>query len=253
MSVLTEWYRRLYFHWRTPPGWILRPGTIDRRIFRTVVLENEYELPERFDAQDVIVDVGAHIGWFAYAALRRQAGQVYCYEADPDNFHVLQRNLRRFARRVQAVHAAVWRSDEPVDRLGLRNPCDPRNTGAGRVEDGATGPTVPACRFDDLVTEIVTRHGRPVRLVKLDCEGAEWPILLTSRQLGQVETLCGEYHLGGLPDAYAVAGFPALTPQVLVDFLTSRGFSVRIESNRAHPQFGLFFATAKERSPLAFP
>jgi hypothetical protein len=32
-----------------------------------------------------------------------------------------------------------------------------------------------------------------VRLLKLACEGAEWPILVTSKELRRVDAICGKY------------------------------------------------------------
>ncbi len=248
MSLLTELYRRFCFSWRKPRHWVLRPRTMDRRIFQTVVLDNEYDLPARFDPRDVILDVGAHSGCFAYAALHRQAGFVYCYEADPSNYHLLCRNLKPYHDRVEAARAAVWRSDQPPGKLHLHNPLGPRNTGAGQVAGGITGQAVPAWPLDDLVTRAVQRHGRRIRLLKLDCEGAEWPILLTARKLEHVESLCGEYHLGAYPELYAVAGYPEFTLAVLADFLREHGFAVRLQPNRKHPAYGLFFAWNQARS-----
>ena len=46
-----------------------RPGTLDRLIARSVLLDNEYRLPDRFEAGDLVIDVGAHVGSFATACL----------------------------------------------------------------------------------------------------------------------------------------------------------------------------------------
>ena len=43
-------------------AWSFRPGTLDRMIFDGVVALDEYRLPECFELDDVVVDVGAHIG-----------------------------------------------------------------------------------------------------------------------------------------------------------------------------------------------
>ena len=80
-------------------------------------------------------------------------------------------------------------------------------------------------------------------LVKLDCEGAEWPILLTSRRLGRIEAFCGEYHLGPLPGLYRVPGFAAYGVEVLLRCLREQGFRalVRPQGNKPFVT-GLFFA-----------
>ncbi|MFM7149963.1 MAG: hypothetical protein ACKO23_08985, partial [Gemmataceae bacterium] len=80
------------------------------------------------------------------------------------------------------------------------------------------------------------------------CEGAEWPILLTSRELQRVEAICGEYHLGELPDFFQVSGSPSPSEDLLRDFLREQGYEVILEPLPPRPQpCGLFFA--RRRSP----
>ena len=238
--MLTECYRRVETLLHKPRHWTLRPRTIDRRIFRHVVIQNEYRLPPRFEPDDVLLDIGAHVGSFALAALRRGAGMVHCHEADPDNFRLLQRHLRPYRDRVTLSAHAVWRSDLPATDVPFYNPT-PRNTGAGGVAADGHGLRVPARAFDEVIAE-ATRDGRRVRLAKLDCEGSEWPILLTSRILHLVDSLCGEYHLGDYGGPFAVAGYPRFTADVLACCLAEQGFRVRTRPSIKDPRTGLFFA-----------
>jgi FkbM family methyltransferase len=242
MSRLTKFYRKCLLQWHKPRHWQLRPGTIDGRIFRDVVAFNEYGLPRHFNPGDVVVDVGAHVGSFAYAALRRGAGRVYCCEANAQNFQLLWHNLRPYQDRVLLQRAAVWRSDTNTPTLYYAGPDDRRNTGGGKMTDLVTDQEVPTLALDDLLRQ-ATEGRRRVRLLKLDCEGAEWPILLTSRLLGHVDALCGEYHLEGLPAAYGVAGYPAFTPAVLQTYLQRQGFQVQLTPMPDDPSAGLFFGT----------
>lgn len=242
MSTISKLIRRLTTAAHRPQHWLLRPDTLDERIFREVVVANEYRLPRRFRPEDVILDIGGHIGSFAYAAYLRGAGAVYCCEADPDNFAVLRHNLEPYCDRVVVRHAAVWRSDRPAGTLYIEN-CDrAENTGAVRVTGAATGRAVPALPFDDLVREASDGLRRPIRLAKFDCEGAEWPILFTSRLLSQIHSLCGEYHVGDVPAADAVADLPELSGALLEDLLRERGFDVETRSCRKNPRLGWFFA-----------
>src|SRR5262245_26125136 len=155
MRLLSRAYRRWQLLRHTPWHWELRRGTIDRRLFRDVVIRNEYQLPSRFGEDDVLVDVGAHTGAFAYAALRRGAGRVFCCEAGASNFRILERNLRGFSLRVRLLHCAVWRNDVAVTELPFANLADQRNTGAGAVSE--YGDRVPALSFDALVDQVSER------------------------------------------------------------------------------------------------
>jgi FkbM family methyltransferase len=185
--------------------------------------------------------VGAHVGTFALAALRAGAS-VHCFEPDADNFRLLEHNLRPFAGRARLRRAAVWRSDAPAARLSLHNPLAARNTGAHQVSTLGVGAAVEAVAFDDVIDGLTAGGGR-VRLVKLDCEGAEWPILLTSRRLGRIDAVCGEYHLGPLPAAFGVAGCPGFGPDLLRQALAGQGFRAWTVPLRPVPHpCGLFFA-----------
>ncbi len=168
---------------------LLRPGTLDGWIFEEVHVRNVYRLPGRFGARDVVVDVGAHVGVFALAALERACGRVYCVEADEENYGIAARNLKTYIEdgRVSLARAAVWRSDENEDVLrfgGYTSAGRLVNTGGGNVIWSEDGPVVPKMPFDELVRRAASDGEGRVRLVKLDCEGAEWPILFTSEAAG---------------------------------------------------------------------
>jgi hypothetical protein len=49
-------------------------------------LVEDTRLPERFSPDDIIIDIGAHIGAFAYACLQRGAGRVIAFEPEPENY-----------------------------------------------------------------------------------------------------------------------------------------------------------------------
>src|SRR5262245_20643832 len=100
-------------------GWTFRPGTVDRQIFKGVFVTNEYELPPRFLDSDVVIDIGAHIGSFAHAAVQRGCRRVHCFEPDADNCRRAETHLRSYidADWVRLSQTAVWRSDANDDRL----------------------------------------------------------------------------------------------------------------------------------------
>jgi hypothetical protein len=98
-----------------------------------------------------------------------------------------------------------------------------------------------------------------VRLLKLDCEGAEWPILLTSRRLHLIDEICGEFHeIGGdfleinedrpaQRPVFSFANVEKFTIDLLVEHLTDAGFTVtwhrHTRPGGAIEGLGLFFAT----------
>jgi FkbM family methyltransferase len=247
-----------------------RNGSLDQAIFNDVVGRNEYRLPERFAAGDIVIDVGAHIGSFAQAVLARGCENVTGIEPDGANFEIAADYLRPHVEsgRLRLVRGAAWRSDRNSDELrfdgyqpfpksfaGMQGIL---NTGNGSVIWGS-GEPVAKIAFDEIVDR-ATNHGEHrVRLLKLDCEGAEWPILLTSQRLGLIDEICGEFHeIGGQfleigedrpgkRPVFAFANIEKFTIDVLVDFLERAGFSVAWQRHRrpggSLEGVGLFFAT----------
>ena len=242
-------------------------------IFDGVVALDEYRLPERFEPDDVVVDVGAHIGSFAYAVVLRGGKHVLSIEPDRTNCAFAAEHLRPYVEQgyVRLLHAAVWRSDPNDDELrfdgyqiftqsypGMEGIV---NTGSGAVV-WDFGQPVAKIAFDDVVDLATNRGERRVRLLKLDCEGAEWPIVLTSRRLHLIDEIVGEFHELGGPfleigenrpsnahvfDSDRVAGF---TIEELVRFLRDAGFCVTY-SRHVRPGgglegLGLFVATREQ-------
>jgi FkbM family methyltransferase len=249
--------------------WTFRPGTPDRWIFNDVVGRNEYQLPAHFSPSDVVIDVGAHIGTFAYALMQRGCRLACCFEPDPDNCRRAAAHLQPYidAGWVRLSQTAVWRSDANSDELrfdgyqpfpasftGMEGIV---NTGNGSVLWG-TGDVVPKIALDEVIDELTEGGTRRIRMLKLDCEGAEWPILLTSRRLHLIDEIVGEFHeLGGpfpeigedrppVPLVFHSDRVNGFVLDELVRWLTEAGFHV---THRRHTRpdgnpegLGLFFA-----------
>lgn len=222
----------------------LRPGTLDAAIWTDVNRQNEYALPDRFEPGDLVVDIGGHIGSFSFACLRRGAGAVVCFEPNPANAALAELNLKRFGPRAEVRRAAVWRSDRPAGTLALAGSDDAANTGGGGV--GSGDMVAAAVPFDEALTEVLAARGASrVRLLKLDCEGSEYPILFTSRSLDRIDAICGEYHETDcpFPDQFRVEGYDTYDRHALARFLADRGFRVEHRQHTSNPLIGLFFAT----------
>ncbi|HYY57557.1 MAG TPA: FkbM family methyltransferase [Pyrinomonadaceae bacterium] len=210
-----------------------RAGTEDLGIFQYVVDHNEYKLPPRFRRSDVIIDIGAHIGSFSYAALLRGAGKVFAYEAHPANHAVASENLARFNNRVICRNRAVWRSDEPPQLLYNDPMIGHLDTGGLSLLWNNVGVPVETTPLDDILSEASDGFQHKIRLLKLDCEGSEYPILFTSKHLEIVEEICGEYHEIApevVPERAKVKGvYEIFDRYALRDFLEERGWSVELQ------------------------
>jgi FkbM family methyltransferase len=228
------------------PTLALRPGTNDDVIYNSVVRRNEYRLPEHLPAGAIVVDIGVHIGAFSYLALARGAAAVYGFEPEASNLARARENLAAFGDRVHLSSRAVWRSDEPPAPQHFWASTDRANTGGGTLIWDTEGPLVDAVPFDDVVDTITESGRRRIDLVKIDCEGAEFPILLSSARLSRIDRIVGEYHelRAELPAHVRVGGCREFTVGVLTAALERAGFvvSTQQQATAQYGALGLFFA-----------
>jgi FkbM family methyltransferase len=225
----------------------LRKGSWDAGIWHSVRFEYARGI-ERLTPGDLVLDVGCHIGAFSILAAERGA-RVVGYEANRENHALACINTNPWPG-IEIRFGAVWRSDQPPALLHFRAAAAHENTGGGSVlldphQGAASNPDsptpgdvrrpnaqsshpVPAVPLDSILDEL-----GPVRLMKIDVEGSEFPILLTATRLRQVETIVGEYHeLGDTEMAnlsqLARVGRLRYCKELLVEALSARGFTVQL-------------------------
>lgn len=230
-----------------------RPGTNDAAIYANVVTANEYRVPEDLSGA-IVVDVGMHVGAFSHLALTRGAAELHGFEPEASNYLCAVQNLAPFGARVHLHNRAVWRSDIAAPALHFWRSTDSANTGGGTLIWDTDGPLVDVVSIDHVIDAITENGRRRINLLKMDCEGAEFPILLTSKRLGTIDRIVGEYHelRAALPKHVQVPGYEWFTVELLTAHLETSGFTVTLEP-QATARFGalgLFFA---ERSPRQQP
>lgn len=145
---------------------------------------------------DMVFDVGAHVGGVsAYLAARYPKACILAFEPQPDNHARLCRNIRENGlHTVHALSLALGTSSE-VLLCG-----DPRrNSGGYSSYRESTAPTwmAGAMRLDDAFRVYAHDRGYPrLRLLKMDCEGAEYDILMRDEDvLDKVDFFAGEFHI----------------------------------------------------------
>jgi FkbM family methyltransferase len=129
---------------------------------------------------DVMIDVGANIGYYALLAAERAGptGRVYAIEASPSIFRELERNIARNSwRTIVPLNFAVIEAS----RLVSVHMHDPTNRGRATVLDqlAAAAPhpvetNVEGRKLSDIVPDEALRAAR---FIKIDVEGAEWLVV----------------------------------------------------------------------------
>jgi FkbM family methyltransferase len=210
-----RWFER---QWAGPPE--LKPRVYrniqDKDCWYSVVVENEYRLPE-LQPEDVVLDIGSHIGAFSWLAYRKGSRHVYAFEIDPWHCSIATVNLSGLQDGIGARLGAVVRGDE-------RRAAKYYYAGAWN-SFGQFGDVVPSWSLDDILTQVE----EPVRFLKIDAEGAEWPILSTCTKLDRIAEIAGEYHLVGFEGVPELQNLPIeISAQGLALFLEAEGFDVEI-------------------------
>ncbi len=185
-----------------------------------VVSKNEYRLPDRFSKDDIIIDIGANVGAFSYACLRRGAKEVTCIEPVSTTMERCRKNLYDVRWRVNFIEKAVWVSGKPSgEEIAIfQSKSRPHDSGSNTIvlDKGKLVQNTFTISLDELID-----WQQPTRLIKLDCEGSEYPILYTSTRLHLVEEIVGEYHN---------TKNEAWNGQGLKEFLVKQGFVVDLVS-----------------------
>ena len=183
---------------------IIREGTGDDRVWRSVYTQNEYHLAENL-TNKIIVDVGANIGAFSCLAADRGADTILAIEASPINYVTLEDNIKNRSS-IIGINRAVWTKDgseiatcsEEEFKRRVAKTGRPLNYGGWHVGEHTKGDIlVKTNTLQSLLREHNIDH---IDLLKVDCESSEWPLfisLVNDQLFARIKEVVGEYHLFG--------------------------------------------------------
>jgi FkbM family methyltransferase len=184
----------------------LRPGSMDQAVLGEMV-RDVYHVRKLIRAGDTVLDIGGYTGLFALSIKDVCPGaKIVSVEPEPENYATLQENIR--GTDVSAVNMALV--SEPgvvtLKNYGLEaSACHSifdLTPGEGELisVDGIT------------LSQLFERYAiQTVRVLKLDCQGAEFDILSTASRelLAKIDFISMEVHwaiadarriLGRIPD-----------------------------------------------------
>ncbi len=224
---------------RKPPIRLKLRGAMDVWAVKETFLDafyTRYGVP----VQDgwTLVDIGAGIGDFSiYAAYGKPGTTVYAFEPFPESYQLLVQNMT--ANNVENIlpfQEAVWSQSGKLT-LDL--------SGDEPLQIASRGADVDSMEGDRIVVEAISledallgRGVRKVDLLKLDCEGAEYEILMKapSAVLARIDRIIMEYH-----DVDEECHHQRLIP-----FLEGVGYQVNYQKNIVHDEIGYLFAARQE-------
>lgn len=162
-----------------------RPDTHDKYVFGE---SSGYVRGVDLRPRDIVMDVGAHIGAFTVLAAQAGVKEVRAYEPQEDSFKLLKANTRTLPN-VKIERKAVLGSTDK--RTEVEFYLQGTNTSGHSIHHfrGRGIVRVPA--------ESIKKLWRGVTVLKLDCEGSEYDILLLSEELpDSVRVVTMEIHFG---------------------------------------------------------
>lgn len=178
----------------------------DMVIIRDLIGNDAYKLkliPGIIQRAKFVIDVGAHIGCFAYLIHKLNPScKIACVEVCPENISALRKNVGDFAQIFQA--ACTYEQTELMLLNAVRPNCE--STGGSTVIQANLEDVVdrqkgykywPDRRVIQKLTleQIMQLCGqKQIDLLKLDCEGSEFSILGKTTSRDYIRFIVGEYH-----------------------------------------------------------
>jgi FkbM family methyltransferase len=179
-----------------------------------------------------IVDIGAAIGEFSlFAAMRDPSARIFAYEPFPESVEIFHENIAENGiRNITLIPKAVWKSNTTLQLdFSLLEPLQITSNETGEKESRQY--QVQAVSLQEVLR---SNQLGSVDLVKLDCEGAEFDILLGSKPeiVRMFKRIVMEYHdtPGGRHHSQ------------LKSYLEGLGYRVTARRNVVHPLIGYLFA-----------
>mgnify|MGYP001039418442 CR=1 FL=1 len=178
---------------------------------------NDWIYEFKIKEKDVVIDIGAHIGYFSiYSSINAKDGKIFAFEPHNKSFEVLKKNLE-----INQIENVI------PQNLGVT-----KKSGIGSLylkKDFAIGNSIYKNTDSDLKIEIKTislqdiiknNDLQRINILKLDCEGAEYQILLNldNQTLQKIDKIVSEMHP-------KIENFKIKDVE---DFLTKHGFNVKI-------------------------
>ena len=170
----------------------IRVRSTDLMALTNVWMINEYDVEDfEINTNDTVIDLGAHIGLFSLLVSQLcKTGKILSFEPVSENFDLLVSNLK--LNRIENIlpfNMAVSKNSGRLD-LFLNNDQSAHSIFSKSSESiSAESPSLQKIFDENKISSC--------KLLKLDCEGAEYQIIdsLPSEYLDKIQNIVMEYHL----------------------------------------------------------
>jgi FkbM family methyltransferase len=141
----------------------------DPAAYNELFIENGYDVKDEEIRNNTVIDIGANIGMFSLLAVERGARRILAFEANSEIYqNNLLKNVKQYPQ-IEAYNLAGYSHDDYNVFIS--------NKGAeSKIE--ASGLPVKTIRLDTILEKYKVEGDN--LCLKLDCEGSEWDILMTT-------------------------------------------------------------------------
>lgn len=187
--------------------------------FNTPYTKADFQIKDNW----TIIDIGANVGIFSTYAIKQGTGiKVFSYEPTIDNFSYLLSNIKqnKLENNIKAFNFAVTKHAGDKLKLYINNGGSGGNSlYSEQVEKTSNVETVLTTSLKKIIEENKLKE---IDLLKIDCEGAEYEILLNSsiNDLLKVKRIVIELH--------PINGY---SKEILEKFLNKIGFRTYLNSS----------------------
>ena len=207
----------------------IRTNSTDLMALTNLWMINEYCVEDfQIAKNDTIIDVGAHIGLFSLLVSQFcKTGKIFSFEPISDNFNLLMSNLKlNHTENIHPFNLAVSKNTSSVD-LFLSSDQSAHSIFSSDSES----TTVKSISLQRIFDE---NKISSCKLLKLDCEGAEYEIIdsLPLEYFDKIENIAIEYHVADSK--------PELVKD-LISKIKNAGFTIKTRPH--HNDMGFLIAT----------
>jgi FkbM family methyltransferase len=206
---------------------------MDVWVIKETCVDADYLPAKDFQADWHVVDIGAGLGDFTvFAASLCSSGRVFAYEPLASSYGFSEHNLalnnlsnvETFQQATASAAGTMKPQTEPTEAVSTRFV-------SGTAASSESQTAIPIITLAEILDRVPDRH---CHLMKIDCEGCEFDLLLNSppELLARIDRLTIETH----------DGYTGQTAEQLAAYLRQQGFTVRQESNPVHDYLGFIFA-----------
>ena len=171
----------------------------------------------RIKEKDIVVDIGAHIGYFSiYSSINAKNGKIFAFEPYSKSFEVLKKNLE-----INQITNVIPQNLGVTKESGTSTLYFKKNFAIGNsIYKNTDLNSKIEIKTISLYDIIKNNNLQKINFLKLDCEGAEYQILLNldHQTLEKIDKIVSEMHP-------RIENFKI---EEVKRFLTINGFDVKI-------------------------